>query len=156
MADAKLVDAYVIAKAGEKLFKEAVHRLGGEMRDEMQADSSRQKESVLGGQPVKVTRKNGRTVMDGFGPEFLAFMEERGMTTVAVREEWKQMADPADDGRLVWRETGEVVPGASWHTGSEFVAVSGLSDPAAVIADARDRGLLGAAMPLLEGGTDGD
>lgn len=160
MADIKLVDAFVIAKAGEKVFKGAAHDLGREVADEIamldEAHGVRQETSRLGGLDVKVTLRRGRTVVDGFGPEFVEFMDAHGMTTVAVREEWKQMVDVAADGRLVWRETGEVVPGASWHTGPEAVSVSGLSDPGAVIADARERGMIAAAMPLLEGGTDGD
>lgn len=157
--EVRLVDAYVIAKAGEKVFREAARELGGEVADEIaglyESHGVRQETCQLGGLDVKVTLKRGRTRLDGFGGPFLDFMEARGMTVRAVRDEWRNMVDLAEDGRVVWRETGEVVPGASWSVDNEYVAASGLSDPQAVIADAMARGLVGSAVPLLEGGPDG-
>ena len=149
-----LTDAYVLAKAGRKVLADAESRLGAELGREMAGQSATTKRSDVGGRTLKVTLSDGRMTIDGFGEQFLDFMEAKGLVTRAVRPEWKKLVSAVDGGLVVWNETGEVVPGASWHRGTDYLTIRNFGDAAEIIANARATGALEEAMPLLEGGAE--
>lgn len=146
-----LTDAYVLAKAGRKVLADAESRLGAELGGEMGQLDVVTVKSEVGGRPLKVTLAEGRVTMDGFGEDFLDFMESQGMVTRAVLPEWKRYVEPVDGGKLVWKSTGEVVPGASWHKGTGYLTIRNFGDAADIIAAARESGALAEALPMLEG-----
>ena len=154
----KPVEAYALARAGERVFKSAASRLGELVQDEIEelreTNGVDREKAVFGGHEVKVTLAKGRTAIDGFGEQFLDFMEAQGMTTRAVLPEWKNYVEPVEGGKVVWKSTGEVVPGASWSRGSDHLSVTGLKDAAEIIRAARESGALEAALPMLEGGAE--
>lgn len=99
--------------------------------------------------------KDGRETIRTDGPGFLEFMREKGMTCEQVSPEWKDYVETVD-GRVVWMETGETVPGCTVEQGAAYVSLSGLkaSDRMAFIDYMRTEGLNGIDMPLLGGTND--
>lgn len=51
------------------------------------------------------------TAIVGYGEEFTEFMREHGMTHEVINDGWEQCVVQMG-GKIVWEETGEVVPGA--------------------------------------------
>ena len=150
----RLAEAYVIAKAMSKKLKRATDDMAADMQDELERLQEQfgvdRVVAEVGDQSVKLTLVEGSPRLDGFGERFLDFMESKGMTTRAVLPEWKNHVERTPEGAVVWRETGEVVPGASWSHGAVFVRTSPL-DADAVLREARDEGLIEKAIPMIGG-----
>lgn len=105
----------------------------------------------IGDMKAHVTLCDGRRTLKGEGPDFLEFMDAQGMTCLQVDPDWKDHVEIVGNS-VVWRETGEVVPGAWVEEGASYPKVSGIkaTERVKVLEEARRAGLIGGELPLLE------
>ena len=101
----------------------------------------------------EVVLVDGRTTLEGDGDGFLDFLDEKGMVTRSALPEWREHAEATDDGRVIWRETGEVIPGAYVKRSASYPRVSGYkrAEIPELLDAAREAGLMGGELPLLGG-----
>ena len=88
----------------------------------------------------------------GDGEEFAEFMREHGMVKEVIDDEWKKCIVVAGN-KVLWEETGEVVPGVSVQIieKADYVKCERMNAEK-VLAAARDAGMLDSvSLPLLEG-----
>lgn len=152
--DAKLyATASAMGKALEEYRKDAGAELKAKLMEQYEDAGQDRVNIQWPGGTAYVTLAPGRRTIEGEGPAFMEFMRDHGMTVETVSPEWKELVEERD-GRLIWKETGEVVPGAGVKEGAAYVALKGLKAPdrLAFIDHMRTEGLGGADMPLLGGG----
>jgi len=98
---------------------------------------------------------------DGDGDGFLDFLEEKGFVKRAPDPEWREHVF-CSGSNVVWRDTGEVVPGAYVKRSASYAKLSTVkrgkrtlkrADLGEVIEAAMESGLIGGELPLL-GGVD--
>ena len=147
--------ASAMGKAIEDFRKDTAANLKAELAEQYEEAGQDRVNIPWPGGTAYVTLSPGRRTYEGNGPGFLEFMREKGMTREEVGPEWTDLIEERD-GRIIWAETGEVVPGASVREGAAYVALKGLkaSDRLAFIDHMRHEGLGGADMPLLGGTND--
>ena len=151
----RFVLQHTVMKLLEEEFKDTKAGMKGSLEGLYEATGGDRISVKIGRFDVKVSLCEGRKTLKGEGSDFLDFMESKGMAVRAVSPDWKEEVDVVG-GSVVWRETGEVVPGAFVDVGASYPKVSGLkaSERMALLKEASALGLMGGELPLLGGDHD--
>ena len=106
---------------------------------------------------IEIKLCKGRETLDGNGDGFLDFLEEKGFVKRSADSEWRKHAEALPDGRIIWRDTGEVIPGAFVKQSASYPSVTSgykRSEIPELLREAQRMGLIGGDMPLLLGGAE--
>lgn len=144
-----MADEFKDTKAEMKEFLREVESLSGTPRAGV----------TIGDYRVEVTIVEGSESPDGSGDEFMDFLESKGYAIRTPDPAWKERVF-LSGSKVVWADTGEVVPGAFAKRTAAYPKVSSVkrngkavkrADLGGLLAAARDEGLIGGELPLLGG-----
>ena len=114
---------------------------------------------TIGDIKAEVVMVEGSESPDGAGDAFLEFLSDKGYIIATPDPTWKEQVF-CSGSHVVWRETGEVVPGATVKRTASYAKVSSIkrgrsaikrADLLQVLEAAAQEGLIGGEMPLLGG-----
>ena len=146
-------ERFVILKAFERVVKDASKDVAADVKAQLIEEGNAGVKVLIGGERVTVNLYTpSSTEYVGTGEEFVSFMRDHGMTHEVVSDEWKQCVVVAGD-KVLWEETGEVVPGVYVQVvqKADFIKCERMNARKVLFA-ARDAGMLdGATVQMLEG-----
>ena len=114
---------------------------------------------TIGDIKAEVVMVEGSESPDGMGDAFLEFLSDKGYIIATPDPKWKEQVF-YNGQRVIWRDTGEVVPGAFVKRTAPYAKVSSIkrgkvslkrADLPQVLEAAAQEGLIGGEMPLLGG-----
>ena len=146
----------VILRAYQKVLKNAADNVAADVKSELwerNEGNGTSDDVYIGDVRAKVTLEApsvGKELV-GQGEEFEEFMREHGMVIEVIDERWTQCVVQAG-GKVLWEETGELVPGVYVQVTEKAQAVKVYNpNPRETLFAAREAGLLEATtIHLLE------
>lgn len=144
----------VLAKLIGDAMKDAKADMKAELIDALEQECVGSFKVKIGSMTAEIKLHEGRREVTGDGPDFTRFMAEHGLVTPQVDPDWREYVFATEGGEVVFRETGEVVPGAYVKHTASYPQVYGIKakDRMKLIDEARQAGLIGDVPALLGGG----